>query len=64
MVDYIVCQKKRSSPRLNVRVCQEKCPLRDECTEYMNYLKISVKQKEIPLRDEGSTALIGQALES
>jgi hypothetical protein len=57
MVDYIVCQKKRNSPRLNVRVCQEKCPFRDECKEYLNYLKISVKQKEIPLTDEGGSAL-------
>ena len=46
MVDYIVCHSKRNSPRLNVRICQEKCPLKDECKEYMAYQKASADKKQ------------------
>jgi hypothetical protein len=45
MAEYIVCHSKRNSPRLNVRICQEKCPLKDECKEYMAYLKASADKK-------------------
>jgi hypothetical protein len=46
MADYIVCHSKRNSPRLNVRICQEKCPLKDECKEYLSYLKASAEKKQ------------------
>jgi len=46
MPDYIVCHNKRNSPRLNVRICQEKCLLKDECKEYMAYLKVSADKKQ------------------
>ena len=45
MTDYIVCHNKRNSPRMNVRVCREKCPLKEECKEYMDYLKASAEEK-------------------
>ena len=47
MNNYVVCQKKRNSPRLNVRICQEKCPLKDECKEYMAYIEVSTGQKKV-----------------
>ena len=54
MADYIVCHKKRNAPRINVRICQEKCPLRNDCKEYSSYLmKISVINKPIPVSAEG-----------
>lgn len=46
MTDYIVCHNKRNSPRMNVRVCIEKCPLKDECKEYRNHLKASADKKQ------------------
>jgi hypothetical protein len=52
MADYIVCHKKRNAPRINVRICQEKCPLKSECQEYSGYLKVSVIQKPIPVPAE------------
>ena len=46
MADYIVCHKKRNAPRLNVRICQEKCLLKDECEEYLTYIKVPFKHKQ------------------
>ena len=54
MADYIVCQKKRNAPRINVRICQEKCPLRNDCKEYLGYLNVSVIQEPIPVSPEVS----------
>jgi len=53
MADYIVCHKKRNAPRINVRICQEKCPLKNECEGYSGYLKVSVIQNPIPASHEG-----------
>jgi hypothetical protein len=47
MTDYIVCHKKRNSPRLNVRICQEKCPLKDGCKEYLAFLEAPVAQEQV-----------------
>ena len=52
MADYIVCHKKRNAPRINVRICQEKCPLRNDCKEYLGHLKVSVIQEQIPVSPE------------
>lgn len=31
---YIVCQKKRNNPRMDIRVCRKKCDIKDECAGY------------------------------
>lgn len=49
MADYIVCHRKRNSPRLNVRVCREKCPYKENCKEYLDYLKMRVPDSNAPL---------------
>jgi hypothetical protein len=46
MADYIVCHNKRNSPRLNVRICQEKCPLKNKCKEYMAYMKATADTEQ------------------
>ena len=33
---YIVCQKKRNNPRMNIRICQKKCSMKDVCEEYLS----------------------------
>ena len=33
---YIVCHKKRNNPRMDVRICEMKCALKDECREFKN----------------------------
>ena len=45
MSAYIVCHKKRNNPRMNVRVCQKKCELRNECREYLSYQKTNEQEK-------------------
>ncbi len=52
---YIVCQKKRNNPRMDVRVCK-KCKLKDDCKEYMAFQEL-VAQKEGPLFSTESRAI-------
>jgi len=35
----IVCNSKRNHPRMDVRVCEQKCNLRHGCTAYVRHLK-------------------------
>jgi hypothetical protein len=37
---YIVCQKKRNNPRMDIRVCRKKCDIKDECAEYKSSSKL------------------------
>jgi hypothetical protein len=37
MADYIFCTKKKNTPRIDVRICQRKCPYREKCQEYLAY---------------------------
>ena len=48
MSEYIVCQKKRNNPRMNVRICQKKCELKDECPEYQSVSDSFIKNDEMP----------------
>jgi hypothetical protein len=36
MTDYIVCQRKRNNPRMNIRVCQHKCPDKETCEAFVS----------------------------
>lgn len=38
---YIVCEKRRGSPRLNVEVCRRKCQFMEDCESYGRYLSSS-----------------------
>ena len=57
MVDYIVCQKKRNSPRLSIRICIEKCPEKDDCAQfkaiYKNY-RVQNESSHFPESHAGS----------
>jgi len=50
---YIVCQKKRNTPRVDVCICEKKCPLKDECKEYIAYHNIVLQDKPL----DGAPAL-------
>jgi len=55
MANYIVCHKKRNAPRINIIICEEKCPLKNKCKEYSDYLiKFSVIHKPTPVSAEVS----------
>jgi hypothetical protein len=45
MSTYIVCHKKRNNPRMNVRICEKKCDLRNECQEYLSYRRADDRKK-------------------
>ena len=45
MSDYIVCHKKRNNPRMNVRICQKKCQLKDDCKEYIAFQKVGIQSR-------------------
>ena len=49
---YIVCQKKRNNPRMDIRICDKKCDLKDECAEYKSSCKI-LPQSNTPLQSHG-----------
>ncbi|MDD5204614.1 MAG: hypothetical protein PHS17_04295 [Desulfobacterales bacterium] len=34
MPAYIVCRKKRNNPRIDVRICELKCSMKEECVEF------------------------------
>jgi hypothetical protein len=34
MSHYIVCYRKRNNPRMDIRVCEQKCPVREDCKEF------------------------------
>jgi len=36
---YIVCEKRKGNPRVNVEVCRRKCKFAEECPPYRRYLK-------------------------
>jgi hypothetical protein len=46
MADYIVCRRKRNNPRMDVRICERRCPLKEECKEFLAHHEITPPQKE------------------
>lgn len=52
MSEYIVCLRKRNSPRLSIRICQEKCPFKDKCKEYLAYQEMSVQPEQVPVSND------------
>ena len=49
MPSYIVCQKKRNNPRMDIRICQKKCELKNDCEEFIAFHRDLTKEQDIPL---------------
>ena len=50
---YIVCQKKRNNPRMDIRICQKKCTQKDDCKEYLAFHhNLAIKDNSILLTPE------------
>lgn len=47
MADYIYCLRKKNNPRIDVRICEAKCPFREECPEFIAYQERSGSQSAI-----------------
>ena len=41
MPDYIVCQKKRNNPRMDIRICERRCPEKGECKGYLVHQRVA-----------------------
>jgi ABC-type metal ion transport system substrate-binding protein len=39
-MDYITCENRKNSPKINVLVCEKKCQEAKTCKAYLNYLQI------------------------
>jgi hypothetical protein len=37
MSQYIVCYKKRNNPRMDIRICEQKCPFKEDCKEFTTH---------------------------
>lgn len=37
MQDYIVCEKRGSHPRINVKICEHRCEHAETCLSYQDY---------------------------
>jgi len=55
MSDYIVCNKKRNNPRMNIRICQKKCKLIEKCKEYLSYHENLAQSENGPLSAESQS---------
>jgi hypothetical protein len=45
---YIVCRKKRNNPRMDVRICELKCSMKEECVEFKTIGKNRVSEQSAP----------------
>ncbi len=59
MSDYIVCQKKRNNPRMDVRICEKKCPSKEDCKAFLACHKGMEQAKDLSslIADPGSPEL-------
>jgi hypothetical protein len=39
-MDYITCEKRKNSPKINVLICEKKCQEAKTCKAYLNYLQV------------------------
>jgi hypothetical protein len=56
---FIVCLKKRNNPRIDIRVCQKKCDLKDDCKEYISLLKTLHQNQDTSLSVESQPSIRG-----
>jgi hypothetical protein len=61
MTDYIVCQRKRNNPRMNIRVCQHKCPDKETCEAFVSRHGTGSEAKHPTLERKSRPIEIGAA---
>ena len=44
IMSYLVCDKRKGSPKVHVEVCRRKCKLTDQCKNYKQFV-IDVEKK-------------------
>lgn len=48
MSHYIVCHQKRNNPRVDIRICEKKCPKKDTCQEYLSNYRVLLQNAANP----------------
>jgi len=48
-MDYITCERRKNSPKINVLICEKKCEHAKKCKSYFNYMK--VKSSRVPINE-------------
>ncbi len=48
MTEYIVCHRKRNAPRINIRVCREKCPSSGTCRDFLAWTQAARAHEAVP----------------
>lgn len=64
MPHYIVCQKKRNNPRMDIRICQKKCDLKNDCKEYLAFDELPIHDNDISLSGEQQSIQLRLALDA
>jgi len=59
MTSYIVCQKKRNNPRMDVRICQKKCDMKDGCKEFLSHNESEAGEVKVQLPVEQTGLQVG-----
>ena len=50
---YIICERRKGNPKLNVEVCRRKCKFTDQCKPYEKYLCSALSGVVQPTGDAG-----------
>ena len=58
MTCYIVCHRKSSNPRMDVRICQQKCKAKDDCKGYIAYTTC-LDQHKVPGPSDAKSPPLG-----
>jgi len=62
MTDYIVCHKKRNTPRINIRICRERCPSKMKCKDFLAWAHAAkIREAVLPVTENapGQAAAAG-----
>ncbi len=54
---YIICEKRRGHPKVNVEVCRRKCKFMEECKSYERYVGASTLEDSPPDGETHATAV-------
>ncbi len=47
MQNYIICEKRGNLPRINVKICEQKCEHSKGCQVFQNYMKANTFDKVV-----------------
>jgi len=45
-MNYIICEKRKGNPKVNVEVCRRRCKYAGQCKSYKEYLGIAQTLQE------------------